>query len=322
MRLAAILASLGLVGCGYVGPVLPPALNIPQVITDLDGTQRGDRLYLKFTLPTMTNEGLPIERRGEIEVRVGPPPDGEFNADVWASSAQRFEASAEHADVEVEAPVAMFAGRRVVIGVRCASPKGRWSAWSNFLILDIVTPLDKPSARADSVAAGARVTWQGRGPLYRIFRRAEKEEKFTNVGQGEGVEFVDRTAEFGKTYEYQVQLVQKTGDREAESEMSDPIKFTPKDTFPPGAPIGLSALVGVSTVELAWERNLEKDFRAYRLWRATGGEAIQPIAEGLDSPSYSDKEIEKGKSYRYAVSAIDQEGNESARSEEAKVSIP
>jgi hypothetical protein len=322
MRLAFVLAGLGLIGCGYVGPVLPPALNIPEPITDVDGTQRGDRLHLTFSLPTLTSEGLTIDKRGEIEVRVGPSPEGAFNADAWAASALRVEASADHAAVKVDAPVAEFAGRQVFAGVRTASPKGRWSAWSNFLSIDIVTPLVKPVVRADSVVDGAKLTWQGRAPSYRVFRRGEKEEAFTEIGQGNGAEFVDNKAEFGKTYQYQVQLVQKAGEREAESEISDAIAFTPEDTFAPGVPTGLSALVGVSTVELAWERNLEKDFRSYRVWRATADQAFHPVAENVDSPAFSDKEIEKGKSYRYVVSAVDQLGNESPRSEEAKVTIP
>lgn len=322
MRFVAFFASLGLMSCGYVGPVLPPALNIPQGITDFDGLQRGDKLLISFTLPTLTTEGLTIESRGEIEVRVGPSNEGEFNADAWAGAAQRVPAAAGQVDVDIEAPIATFAGKQVIAGVRTASPKGRWSAWSNFLVLDIVPPLPKPAVQAESVAEGARLTWQGKAPSYRVFRSAEKEETFTRIGQGDGTEFVDAKAEFGKSYRYQVQLVQRTGEREAESEISETITFVPKDSFAPGVPTGLSALVGVATVELAWERNLEKDFAAYRVWRATGDEAFQPLAEKLNSPAYSDKEVEKGKAYRYAVSSVDREGNESARSEEAKVTIP
>lgn len=322
MRLAAFLACLGLTGCGYVGPVLPPALNIPQGITDLDGVQHGDRLMLSFTLPVLTGEGLTIERRGETEVRIGPPPEGQFNADAWAAAADRVPAPSTKDEVDLEAPVSKFAGKQIIAGVRTASPKGRWSAWSNFLILDIVPPLPRPVVRAEAVAQGARITWQGNAPSYRVFRKAEKEEEFTRIGAGDGTEFIDAKAEFGKSYEYQVQLVQRAGNKEAESEMSETFAFTPKDTFAPGVPTGLSALVGVNTVELGWERNLEKDFAAYRLWRATGDEAFQPLADKLTSPAYSDKEVEKGKTYRYAVSSLDRDGNESARSEEAKVTIP
>jgi hypothetical protein len=270
----------------------------------------------------MTTEGLTIDKRGEIEVRIGPPPEGQFNADAWAGAADRVTVSPAKPDVKIEAPIDKFAGKQIIAGVRSASPKGRWSAWSNFLVLDIVPPLPKPVLNAGSVAQGARLTWQGSAPSYRVFRKAEKEEAFSEIGKGDGAEFIDSKVEFGKPYTYQVQLVQRSGTREAESEVSEPFTFTPKDSFPPGVPVGLSALVGVATVELAWERNLEKDFSTYRIWRATGDDPFQPLAGKLTSPAFSDKDIEKGKSYRYAVSSLDQLGNESARSEEAKVTIP
>ena len=44
--------------------------------------------------------------------------------------------------------------------------------------------------------------------------------------------------------------------------------------------------------------------------------------ETAEAPSYSDKQVESGKQYRYAVSAFDKTGNESKRSDEIAVAAP
>jgi len=55
---------------------------------------------------------------------------------------------------------------------------------------------------------------------------------------------------------------------------------------------------------------------------AAAGAAFQKIAGPIDAPAYSDHEIEAGKSYRYAVSALDRTGNESARTAAVEIVAP
>jgi fibronectin type 3 domain-containing protein len=75
------------------------------------------------------------------------------------------------------------------------------------------------------------------------------------------------------------------------------------------------AVAGVGTIELAWERNVEDDFQGYNVYRSSEGAAFEKIAALIDAPAYSDRQIEAVRKYRYAVSAVDQTGNESRRSE-------
>jgi fibronectin type 3 domain-containing protein len=44
--------------------------------------------------------------------------------------------------------------------------------------------------------------------------------------------------------------------------------------------------------------------------------------EPVKMPAFRDVQVVSGKSYFYSVSAVDQRGNESARSEEASESVP
>ena len=64
-----------LCGCGYIGPILPPALDIPQRATDLRAAEYGDRIVAYFTLPALTTEGLPLKSVESVEVVAGVPPN-------------------------------------------------------------------------------------------------------------------------------------------------------------------------------------------------------------------------------------------------------
>ncbi|MCL5743099.1 MAG: hypothetical protein M1541_04090, partial [Acidobacteria bacterium] len=87
-RLVLVSAVLFGCGCGYVGEPLPPLLNIPERVTDLAGYEKGSKIILQFSVPRLTTEGVVIKRPVRIEVRGGPAPAGEFNADAWASEAK------------------------------------------------------------------------------------------------------------------------------------------------------------------------------------------------------------------------------------------
>ena len=76
----------------------------------------------------------------------------------------------------------------------------------------------------------------------------------------------------------------------------------------------VSTLETTGTIELAWERSVESDFRGYNVYRSTGDGPFEKIASLIDVPTYSDREVKTGTRYRYAVTAVDQVGNESPRS--------
>jgi len=87
-------------------------------------------------------------------------------------------------------------------------------------------------------------------------------------------------------------------------------------------PANLRAAAAPASIELAWDRDTEADLAGYRVFRAEGSGEFARVAEVSQIPTYSDHAIEPGKTYRYAVSAFDQAGNESRRSEPVEVSVP
>ena len=58
------------------------------------------------------------------------------------------------------------------------------------------------------------------------------------------------------------------------------------------------------------------------IYRGEGDATLEKIADVSVVPSYSDRKVEHGKSYRYQISAVDQSGNESPRSAPIEVAMP
>ena len=316
---ALLLAFAVCAGCGYVGDPLPPALNIVSPIRDLRVVEYGDRLIIDFTIPNLTTEGLVVKRLGTVDLRIGPGTNP-FDTNQWAATARKVPVNASATGpVSTDLPITDWVGKEVVVGVRVVNPKGRASGWSNLIAITVVPSLPvPPNIVAESAPQGARITWQSPEHSFRIFRRGPNEKQPVLVGNTDKTEFVDATAQFGTPYEYRVQAVRD----KAESVISEPVPLTPVDTFPPAAPVGLNAVPGIGSIELVWDRNTEPDLRGYRVYRAADSGQFERILELTDTPAYSDRQIETGKKYQYAVSAIDQTGNESPRSAPIEVTAP
>jgi hypothetical protein len=306
-----------LTNCGYPGPVLPPLLDIPLSVPFVNAVEYGDKIIVEFTLPDLTTEGNPLRNVRLLEVRVGVGPSP-FTTERWAETAKSYPiASPAPGPFTKEIPVADWVDKDVVISVRAVGPKGKPAQWATVKLLTVHPPLSKPTALdAQNVEQGVKLTWKGAAPKYRIFR-AIADGTPERLSDADRPEFVDETTEYDKTYQY---LVQGITDDLHGSEVSDRASITPVDKFAPAVPGALTAILGVNTVELAWTRNTEKDFRGYNVYRSTDGGPFEKIADLIPAPTFSDNKIEAGKKYRYEISAVDVKGNESPHSTPADAS--
>jgi fibronectin type 3 domain-containing protein len=184
--------------------------------------------------------------------------------------------------------------------------------------------LPKPAdLHATPAANGIRLDWSGPGSHFRILRREQGSQNFTELGAATSPQYVDTTAEFGKGYAYIVlAFAEVAPQREAQSDLSgEALVPLYKDTFPPAAPAGVRAIASTGSIELSWDGNPEPDLAGYRVYRSTSGGAFEKIADVNEIPAYSDRAVERGKSYRYAVTAMDKSGNESPRSAEIEAAL-
>ena len=308
---------LALAGCGYPGPVLPPLLNIPSQIPYVNAVEYGDQILVQFTQPELTTEGNPVLNLRLLEVRVGPPVTP-LMPQVWEKTAKSYPVpNPAPGAFTKEIPVADWLNKEVLISVRAVGSRGKPASWATLKALKIEPPLPQPIAlAAENVEQGVKSTWKGAGPKYRIYR-ALGDATPERLNESDRPEFVDDTTQYDKAYQYLVQAI--TDDLHG-SKVSDPVFCTPVDTFPPAVPGALTAILGVSTIELAWTRNTEADFKGYNVYRSTDGAPFVKIAELVPAPAFSDSNIEAGKKYRYEVSAVDVKGNESAHSTPADAS--
>lgn len=317
-RLLATAAFALLAGCGYVGPPLPPALNMPQPIQDLRAVEIGDQIVVRFTPPSQTTEDLPVTGLRGITLYIGPG-ETEFSRDRWAATAKKIQIPVTRNEFEI--PASDWVGQSLVLAVRTTGPTGRESDWSKYSYLTVSAPLVPPTAitftpTPDAVA----LKWTGNAPRYRVLRSilSDATPKLEPIGETEMPEYLDSSTAYGTRYQY---VILGLAGENQQSLPSQPAVITPADVFAPAVPTGLSAVASTRAVDLSWTRNTEADLDGYNLFRAVDAGPFTAFAEGIVLPAFTDTQVEAGKRYRYAVSAYDKTGNQSERSAEAVAQV-
>jgi len=145
---------------------------------------------------------------------------------------------------------------------------------------------------------------------------------------------IDKTIRFGRTYEYRIQRVARIAidsqTVELSGPISDPVRVEAIDVFPPAVPSGLAAVATAAdstagpSIDLSWLPIPEADLAGYAVYRREGEGEWQRISPAQPNigPAFHDAKVQPGHTYRYAVTAIDQGGHESARSPESEETVP
>jgi hypothetical protein len=144
--------------------------------------------------------------------------------------------------------------------------------------------------------------------------------------------FLDQTIEWENTYFYRGAVVSviesaRKAAVEVEGDDTPEVKVFAHDVFPPAVPAGLQAVFSgpgqQPFIDLIWAPVTDADLEGYNVYRHEEGEAAVKLnSEPVKIPAFRDTQVVAGKKYSYSVSAVDQRGNESARSEEAGESVP
>lgn len=319
-------AFAGLSSCGYVGDTLPPSPHIPKPIADLSAIERGSKIEVHFTLPRYTTDGLLIRQFQSVEADIGPDAKP-FHEDVWLGNVKSLPIDVSSDDqtssIVRQFDVAPWQGQKVAIAIRTSIRKSRWSPVSNLVRLEVVEPLERPRITVVPTAGGYVVSWPQRAGLkWNIYRRTPSFQKNpVLLATVDSSPFLDSTSQFDTSYEYSAVATRETSALVAESEPSEPVPVDKPDVYPPSVPASIAVIAGASSIEVTWERSPESKLKGYYLWRAVGDGPFERLPDLLVAPAYSDRDVTPGKRYRYAVSAIDQKGNESGKSQPAEITL-
>jgi hypothetical protein len=342
--------AVGLAGCGTPGPPQPPSLHLPDRVTDLSAERNGAQTSLSWTMPKKNTDKLNL--KDPIAVRVcreeGSSPCADAGTLTLAPGADATWSETLPAALDAGAP------RTLTYFVELKNKKGRSAGLSNpAIVLAGAPPAPVAGLKIEMRKTGAVVHWtpdEGTADV-RLHRKLltppttkpkegltapppEPLEQSLLVEDAHEGRALDKTVRFGETYEYRAQRVSRVTVNgktlELAGELSAPMQIEAKDIFPPAPPTGLVSVPtpgragAAPAIDLSWEPDAEPDLAGYIVYRREGDGQwlrISPMAPVI-GPGFHDAHVEPGHTYRYAVTAIDQGGHESARSAEIEETAP
>lgn len=321
--------------CGSIGEPLPPLLNIPKSAQDLAACQINEEIILHWTWPETTTEGMPLSDLARFAIHFMPAgssnqlPPTDFDAQSkWLRDVDVADLNDQGPGdpVQITLDAKPFLRETIVLGVRAESRRGRSVGFSNLLVIQVLPPPEAPAPPQLTVAPDAiELAWSAvpDARSYRIERRAETDTEFQPIATTGENRFRDSQFAWDETYHYRVQSLTGASDYEIVGGTSTPAQITAQDTFPPAAPTGLRVVAGLDSIELSWEPGAEPDLAGYRLRRAAAnGEPVLLTPDAITTINFNDKQVERGVTYRYYLTALDQDNNESGTTESGAVHLP
>jgi chitodextrinase len=109
------------------------------------------------------------------------------------------------------------------------------------------------------------------------------------------------------TYSFTISSIDTEGYQSAQSQAVD---ATPIDLTPPAIPSGLTGTAGNNKVTLNWAANTDVDLRGYHVYQGTTRLTGSP----LTVTNFIVNSLTNGTGYNFAITSVDLEGNESAKS--------
>jgi hypothetical protein len=340
------LPSLLLAGCGMIAAPQPPSLKLPDPVTDLTAQRTGNEVTLHWTMPKRTTDKVLL--KGNQKVRVCRRLDTDPCTDVG----DVLFAPQKPADFTDHLSAALTSGpsRPLNYTVELENHAGRTAGPSNTAItIAGAAPSVVADLQAQVQPDGIVLSWTPTNPsglsdkdqMIRIERKLlqpsgapkttvplEQTLEYSGPDQGH---ILDRDAALDHVYTYTVQRIAKLmlQDKsfEVASAPSATVTINARNVFPPAVPVGLQAIADpeARAIDLSWQPNTEADLAGYTVYRREAGSSAAPdrlSQPAQAAPSFRDTNVQPGHTYEYSVSALDHDGNESARSPEVEESLP
>jgi hypothetical protein len=348
-------APLVLTACATIGPPQPPSLELPKPPTDLRAVRKGDHVILAWTIPTITTDRQSVSSLGPTRIcretnaefaQCGTPVGQAPPSLPKTSSNNKSKQPASYTDTLPAAIESDSTSTSIAYAIEVLNRDGRGAGLSNRIQVPLIhTPPAPPDFQAKVTSQGIVLTWAAATPTlvadvhftYRVYRRREDQNQSTMVGEipfsdQQTFSLTDSEIEWEKTYEYRAEVVTliSAGDKppvQVEGDDTPIAKVFADDIFPPAVPSGLQAVFSgpgqQPFIDLVWAPVTDMDLAGYNVYRHTEGLAPKKLnAELIKTPAYRDANVEHGQKLTYSITAVDQRGNESGRSEEASESVP
>ena len=342
--LAFIICALLILSCGKRKPPQPPTERFIQR-TEITGMQRGNIVTLFWNLPQQNAADGSVLNISRADVyRLAEPlsapltlSEEEFASRSTVISSVLISEDDFRLDELTFTDTLEFAGQnaRLRYAIRLVNASGQKAAFSNFLLIE---PTAKVAGNPVSLVGKVleetiELDWEspnenvdGSKPAniigYNVYRGNGEggSAKILNKNPVTGNNYNDQTFSFGTDYKYFVRAVSLGGNGEpVESLNSNTIEILPKDVFAPGAPSAITIAAAPNNLSIFFAVNPEKDVVGYRIYRSA--DVNQPLSEWtlltkelLTTNTFQDKDVEAGKTYSYYLTAVDENGNVSAKS--------
>jgi len=329
-------------GCGKRRPPLPPVERVLQRTELLSGAQQGNEVILSWPTPQRNAPDSSVQSIRRIDVyRLAEKPgsplsltEEEFASSSTLIGSVTYEVIKTAGDTLTFKDTLELAGEptRLRYAVRYVNYSGQRAGFSNIIVIEPAARIAQPP-----VLTGAEVhedaitlTWQppvanidGSTPVnllgYNVYRldqtQTEPGQTPINSALVSGTQYQDKNFKFGNNYRYLVRSVSLgTEGAQVESLNSNLIEVSPRDTFPPSAPTGISIASAPGRLSIFFAANPEPDIAGYNIYRSTDQNApkdswtkLNPTL--LTRTTFTDEKVESGTRYYYFIRAVDQTGN-------------
>jgi len=323
----------------------------------LSGAQRGNRVILSWPAPRRNAGEGSVQSIRRVDVyRVAEKPSAplpmteeEFATRANLIGSVTYEEIKQAGDELTYMDTLELAGEpaRLRYAIRYVNAAGQRAAFSNFLLIEPAARVAEPptinKTGKELSESALTITWDppranidGSTPVnllgYNVYRtiasQPEVSQKPLNQAPITSTQYQDRNFKFGEKYTYVARSVSLgTEGKPVESLNSNTLELSPVDTYPPAAPERPSIGATAGKLSIFWVANSEPDLAGYYLYRSTDPNLAKDKWTKLTpnlytKTTFTDENVESGKTYYYYVIAVDKTGNVSSLSEVVSETVP